>query len=389
MKMLFCTVFAAISAAAQTTIPMIVEGNVPIVELKVGTSPEHARMARFMVDSGGGAFIIGSKLLADSGAKTQGPIGTQDDDKMQAASGLRAWAGGLELNLEGVPEFAKLEGARIIERNEAEGMIPGRLLSKYYMIFDYPGHTLTFAPPGTVEPRGVKLKADIGRTGFPRIEAEVGGQTYGFMIDTGASFTMVSRAAMEQWSKANPSWMTATGAFGFANMGGGRMEADALMLRIFRMRLGPGVFTIPQTEAVSRPEGTFEKNMSRMMTAPIIGSIAGNVWRDFRLEIDYQNGFVYLAKPGVSPLEISGVGLVLGPGKNGLRVSAIASTSAADVKSSVHVGDELAAVDGVDMTGKPLAFAAEALLKPGASRKLALLRNGERVEVTVTCAKLL
>lgn len=125
------------------------------------------------------------------------------------------------------------------------------------------------------------------------------------------------------------------------------------------------------------------------MTAPIIGSIAGNVWRDFRLEIDYQNGFVYLAKPGVTPLEISGVGLVLSPGKSGLRVSAIASTSAADVKSSVQAGDELAAVDGVDVAGKPLAFAAEALLKPGTSRKLTLLRNGQRVEVTVTCSKLL
>jgi len=386
MKILPLGVLASISTIAQT-IPMMVEGNVPIVELKAGTSASNARLARFVVDSGGGAVIIGSKLLADSGAKTQGPVTTEEGAKMQAATGLRAWAGNLELDLDGVPEFAIVENPRLDARDDAEGMIPARLLRKYHMIFDYPGHTLTFATPGSVEPRGVKLAAGIGPTGFPRIEIAVGGETYGALLDTGASFTMMSRRAMEQWSKANPSWPAATGAFGFANMGGGKMEAEAMMLGIAGMKLGS--FTVPRAAAVSRPEGTFEKYMSAMMTAPIAGSIAGNILRDFRVEIDYQDGFVYLSKPGVSPPGISGVGLVLERGASGLRVTSIASTSADDVKSSVHPGDELLAVDGVEMNGRPLTFAADALLKPGATRKLTLLRNGERVEVTVTCAKLL
>jgi C-terminal processing protease CtpA/Prc len=119
--------------------------------------------------------------------------------------------------------------------------------------------------------------------------------------------------------------------------------------------------------------------------------VAGNVLCDFRVEIDYQNGLVYLTKTKrVSDPAISGVGLVLAPGKSGLIVSAIASTAAADVKKGVHPGDELIAVDGVSMAGKPLAAAALALQGvKGTAKGLTLLRNGESVSVTVTCASLL
>jgi hypothetical protein len=34
--------------------------------------------------------------------------------------------------------------------------------------------------------------------------------------------------------------------------------------------------------------------MSRMMTAPIVGSLAGNVLKHFRLELDYPNQTLYL-----------------------------------------------------------------------------------------------
>jgi len=390
MKAIVVLALLGTAAIAQTTVPMILEGNVPIVELRFDTPSGGARTARFVVDSGGGGFILGSKLTADIGAKAQGPVREEDGEKFQPLMGVHARAGEMELDLSGTLTSGLVGQDRMLARNDAEGMIPGRLLERYRMIFDYPGRTLTFAKPSGAEGRGVKLPSGIRpNNGFPRIEIQIGGATYGVLLDTGASFTMISRVALEQWSKAHADWPSAIGAFGFANMGGGKMEAEAMMLRIPEMKLGSIVVRGPA--AVSRQEGTFERSMSRRMTAPIIGSVAGNVLRDFRVEIDYQNRFVYLEKGKDAPsTEISGVGLVLGPGKNGLTVSAVASSAAADVKANVHAGDELIAIDKFEMAGKPLAFAAEALQgPPGSPRRLTLLRNGERVNVTVSCARLL
>jgi len=88
---------------------------------------------------------------------------------------------------------------------------------------------------------------------------------------------MISRTALDGWAKANPGWPSAIGAVGFANMFGGKNENEALMLRIAEIGLGP--VSLKDVAAVSRPEGTFEKYMSPMMAAPIIGALAGNVLR--------------------------------------------------------------------------------------------------------------
>lgn len=48
---------------------------------------------------------------------------------------------------------------------------------------------------------------------------------------------------------------------------------------------------------VSRQAGVFEKWMSSMMTAPIVGSLAGNVLKRFRVDLDYPNQKLYLSVP--------------------------------------------------------------------------------------------
>lgn len=388
MKSLVAFAVVMTSAVAQQ-LPMFVEGNVPIVELRFKTPAGGERKARFVVDSGGGSFILGTKLAADIGAKRIGkPVG-EDDTSFQPLEPVRARAGDLELDTSGMPNLAQIGNDRVISRDDAEGMIPGRLLRKYRMIFDYPAHTLTFAKPSKEAGRGVRLDVSINeKNGFPRIEAEIAGKRYGFLLDTGASFTMMSKVTMQGWLKQHPDWTTAIGAFGFSNMMGGKMESEALMLRIPEMKLGP--ITVTNAAAISRNEGTYEKNMSNLMTAPIAGAIAGNVWRDFRVEIDYQNGYVYLDRGLTSTQEMTGVGLVLRPSSHGFRIDAIASTAADDVKGNVRVGDELVSVDGVEMKGHEISFGSIALTAPvGSKKKLTLLRAGEQVFATVTCSKLL
>jgi hypothetical protein len=95
----------------------------------------------------------------------------------------------------------------------AEGMFPGHLLARYHVVFDYPKSTFTLARPGALTPKGDELPMPVSKpSGFPRTEIEVAGVRHGFLIDTGASFTMVSevllkawgRDSLEQWARPRP-----------------------------------------------------------------------------------------------------------------------------------------------------------------------------------------
>ncbi len=391
-KALCCLLLTAIAATSQQiTVPLILEGNAPIVEFELPTSSGGVRKARFLVDTGGGAVLLGSKVMADVGAKPSGPEVKEEGETMVPLSPLRIRLSGMDLDLSGVWIGGQPASKWIGIRNEAEGLIPARLLRHYDVVFDYPARRFTLAKPGTVKPQGVKIKTPISSdSGFPRIELQIAGSTYGFLLDTGASFTMISRAVLDRWAKENPAWPTAVGATGFANMFGGPRENEALMLRI--PELTHDSLVVKDAAAVSRPEGTFEKWMSGMMTAPIVGSVAGNVLRDFRVTIDYQNGFAYFERSGnTSDADLISVGLVL-TGKPGesLVVTGLSSNASPDVKNVVRTGDKLIAVNGIPVSGRPLAAAAEVLCgAPGSTKHLTVERDGKSITVNVPVKTLL
>jgi len=161
------------------------------------------------------------------------------------------------------------------------------------------------------------------------------------------SITMISRIVMDRWANENPAWPRAVGAIGFANMFDGGMENGALMLRIPEFKIGSLV--VKEAAAVSRPDGTFEKWMSGMMTAPIVGSVAGNVLRDFRVAIDCKDGLAYFERSGdSSDVDLVSIGLVLSGRPGGaLVVTGVSSNAGVDVRNCVRTGDKAIAVDGV------------------------------------------
>jgi len=132
--------------------------------------------------------------------------------------------------------------------------------------------------------------------------------------------------------------------------------------------------------------------MSRLMTAPIVGALAGNVLRDFRVEIDYQHGFAYLERTtSTGDADLLSVGLILEAGAGGHPVvSGISSAAAPDVKAQVQAGDKLVAVDDTPLRGRSLAAAAGALQwNAGARKQLSLERDGKALTVSVTVKSLL
>lgn len=98
--------------------------------------------------------------------------------------------GGFELNLTGCHAVIvdPLPGMPI------EGMLPGHVLRNHDVVFDYPNYTFTISGPGTPKAEGLRLAAPVAaESGFPRVELEVDGEKLGFLLDTGAAFTMVSK----------------------------------------------------------------------------------------------------------------------------------------------------------------------------------------------------
>jgi hypothetical protein len=173
----------------------------------------------------------------------------------------------------------------------ADGMLPGHVLAQYHVVFDYPKSTFTIARAGVLEGRGDALPMPVGKpSGFPRTEIEVDGEKLGFLVDTGASFTMVSDALLKRWGANHPDWERHAGAFGdAATLGGQTLET----LVVPSARWGP--HAIDGLGVTSQREGTFERWMSSMMTAPIVGALAGNVLERFRVDLDYPNERLYLS----------------------------------------------------------------------------------------------
>jgi len=86
---------------------------------------------------------------------------SQDDARMVPLKPLAVKLGGMALDLTGVRTVGTPGRRGPSERNDAEGLIPGRLLRKYEVVFDYPARRFTLATPGTTKPRGLKVKTPI------------------------------------------------------------------------------------------------------------------------------------------------------------------------------------------------------------------------------------
>lgn len=281
-------------AADLVTVPMMVDGNRPYVLVTFRRPDGSVRTARFLLDTGGGSFLITEPLARELGV-TMGSVHREEGQAYApVTSPLGAWIGSLPLSLN--PErVSVMIGAENVlptaEAGHAEGMVPGHVLARYHVVFDYPGATFTLASPGVLTPRGTPVPMPVSKPqGFPRTEVEVDGVRHGMLLDTGASFTMVSEVVLKAWGQRHPDWPRHPGAFGdAATLGGQTLET------MFVPQGTWGEFPLHEFGVTSQREGTFERYMSGMMREPIVGSLAGNVLKGFRVELDYAHETLYLS----------------------------------------------------------------------------------------------
>ena len=287
------------------------------------------------------------------------------------------YIGKLPVQLYGARAFIDTDAQDKLSRTDAELALPGRMLRRYIVVLDYPARRFTIAAADKLRPAGVKMKTYIGQSGMPVVWLTVAGISHAFLMDSGGQFCMLSEQLLHVLESQHPDWPKVNGAYGPANMLLGKSEAKLEMLRVGRLQWG--AFQINKAGVVSRPYGNYEKFMSRISGKPVVGSIAGNVLREFRVTIDYPTGSVYLDRsaPGDRGT-LDMVGITLEPGANG-------GYEVAGMTADVHgiqVGDQLMAVDGQDVSREPFYKVVGWLSgKPGETRQLSLLRNKKPITV--------
>ena len=130
---------------------------------------------------------------------------------------------------------------------------------------------------------------------------------------------------------------------------------------------------------VSRPEGVFEKAVSADMTEPVVGTLAGNVLRQFRIDLDYPAGVAYLESGRRGRVDLDCVGLIVQvKGDGTVLVSGVARKNGRPEITGVQAGDTLLRVDHHDVTGAPLAAIHEYLSGTVGDKKRLTVRRGKQ-----------
>ena len=268
--------------------------------------------------------------------------------------------------------------------------LPSTVLKRYQIIFDYPKRQLTIAEPGSLEPRGVRSSASVNsQTGIVQIDATIDGEKFSFALDNGASYSFASLEVVERFLKRHADWPRMTGTLGCANMWGWwPPEEQALpVMRFPEILWGQTLLTEVGIVGVPKlgPNGpTLGAWYSQKASRPVDGFLGPNAFKAFRVEIDYQNGAIYLQKGAdldVHDMDI--VGLTLQPqADQSYRVIGVAKKDGRPALEGVEPGDKLLRVGNLNATGATMGTVVDALRgNPGDICILLLERNGKPFKI--------
>jgi|GEM_PF-1286391 len=261
------------------------QDNRVFVTVQMSGAKGKARDVLCWFDTGGGGLQVTKDVAAELGLTFSGPVRSNEGLSYQSVTAPRVFVQGTEIIVPtDDPVIAELDGRAISPSVRCQGFLPGYLLRPHRVLIDYPARRFGLNVPADLSAERLPVRIDPA-SGFVRLDCIVDGEHVGLLLDTGASATMLSRAFIDKLVAKHPDWKSAQGAYGPANMHGAKTELDAKMLRIPQLAIGNT--TLRDVVAVSRPAGVFEKWMSGMVPAPIVGALGGNALRNLRLQIDF------------------------------------------------------------------------------------------------------
>lgn len=366
---------------AAASAPMRLELNRPYIDVTLTGPNGHSEQIHAWVDTGGGAIILAAGLAKRLGLKSKPTkSGRFKDSPLAPRSVPTLGIGGETIKLDHARALVDTSQPDTLQDTNAQMALPARYLRNYVVIFDYPERTFTLADPDQYHPRGTPIKTYIGHySDMPVVWLKVANKTYGFLMDTGGQICMISKTVLDSWSKAHPDWSRVSGAYGPANMLIGKRETTLEMLRIGAMQWGP--FHIENVGAVSRPAGTYEKRMTKLLGKPVIGSIGSSVLRNFRVTVDYPARQIYLKRKTTTHVTLDMVGIMLEPAeKGGYKIVGTTGKT-----KNLKAGDRLLEIGNHDVTDASFSHIIRLLSgKPGDTRTLTLMRHGEPITVEAT-----
>jgi hypothetical protein len=258
------------------------------------------------------------------------------------------------------------------------GLIGYEVLRRFQVTIDYQHRQLTLAT-ASPQPKGERLQLFFN-TRTPFAKASVDGVEGYFGIDTGDDGALT---IFKSFYEAHKFPVEVPGVRSVEAGAGG--ENSTLLTRVASLSLGDFTLSHPLTELNFVETGAFASKLTA-------GNIGSQVFHNFVMTLDYEHRALYLQKsPDFGhemPYNRSGMQLDLNDAR-AVVIKAVNAGSPADV-SGLKPGDQLVAINHNDVRDKDLSEVEEQFTQAaGTHFDLAILRNGERKEISITLQELL
>ncbi len=373
---------ALASAMRAVAAPLVFDHNRMLVDAEVQAKDGTWRRARLWIDTGNPDFIVSAAFARSAGFDVPEPKAASEPREPAALPHIGVRVNGVPLDFDGVRATAPPGLADMWGTMHADANVPSTVLRRYDVVFDYPGRRLELrARAGSASHAGVAVPARVHpQTGIVQVDAQIGSDRFSFAIDIGAAYSMVSEGLLARLTAEHAGWPRVDRAVGCANMWGLWPQEDSWhVVRVPEIRIGAatiagvGLAGVPNFFPDNSDLGTW---YSQKAAAPVVGFLGPNVFKGFRLEIDYAKEMVYLERRAPDDVhDMDLVGLTIQPANGRWRVIG----SAVD---AVQPGDILLQVGDLSASGATMGTVVDALRgQPGDVRVLTIERQGKRVRV--------
>ncbi|MGB8510975.1 MAG: aspartyl protease family protein [Pyrinomonadaceae bacterium] len=279
-----------VSGATRNVVPFELANNRPIIKVQVNNSKEPLR---FVIDTGAGMTVISTSAAERLGLK---PVARGGMARAVGGGGRFEIVYGFiqslnigDAHFERVPVYIR---PFISGQEPVDGYIGLSVLSKFLASIDYGTRAMQLLRDDAIPPvnpaiphYGIEIPIRITSSGFWSGEIKIEGveKSVNFIIDTGASISVVSDALAEREDMARFAQTTRIKIYGAA---GTTDNVQTLMLPA--MFLGTHMRT--NVPAAVLDLGSINETAGFEQT----GIVGGNVLRNFRVTFDFARGVVRL-----------------------------------------------------------------------------------------------
>ena len=277
-----------VTGAGQTGVQFDMPNNRPIIKVHINGRKEPLR---FVLDTGSGISVISDETAKQLGVKpvARGGMARAVGGKFEIVYGFLQSMEIGEARIENVPVYIR----RFFNDDvPVDGYIGLAVVNKFLTTVDYGSRTFTLrrhrpndGPASVVSPASIEIPIRITTSGFLSGEVQVEGvdKLLNFIIDTGASISVVSEQLMELNEMHNfkrPARMRVYGAAGIAE----------------------GVQTLVLPRVLLGAQAREKVDVAVLDLAPVnettgfvqSGIVGGNFLRHFRVTFDFKKSVIWL-----------------------------------------------------------------------------------------------